>query len=41
MAIMGSTNWWVPSFLRDFAGRGSSIAEDETPLQRVEEPAAV
>jgi RND superfamily putative drug exporter len=41
MAIMGNLNWWVPSFLHDFASRGTTIVEGETPLHRVEEPAAV
>jgi putative drug exporter of the RND superfamily len=41
MAIMGDVNWWLPSFLRGFAGRGNSFAEDDTPLERIEEPAAV
>jgi hypothetical protein len=38
---MGDVNWWVPSFLRNFASRGNTFAEDDTPPQRVEEPAAV
>lgn len=41
MAIVGDVNWWVPSFLRGFASRGNSFAEDDTPLEQIEEPAAV
>jgi RND superfamily putative drug exporter len=29
MAVMGSWNWWVPSFLQGFASRGTTFAEGE------------
>ena len=41
MAIVGKANWWVPSFMADFARRGNTFAEEEAPSPRVEEPAAV
>jgi hypothetical protein len=41
MAILSDVNGWVPSCLRDFAARGNSFAEENTRLERIEEPAAV
>ena len=39
MEVAGRFNWWVPEYLKDFAGRGTSFAEEETPRTVVEEPA--
>ncbi|HEX6506060.1 MAG TPA: MMPL family transporter [Chloroflexota bacterium] len=37
MAIVGRANWWVPSFLRGFASRGTTFSEDAEPVPAVEE----
>ena len=42
MAILGSANWWVPSFLRDWASRGAAFGEGEAqPLVGEPEPVGV
>jgi uncharacterized membrane protein YdfJ with MMPL/SSD domain len=37
MAMVGRWNWWVPSFLRDFASRGATFDEDDRPSELDEE----
>lgn len=33
MAVVGGWNWWVPGFLRDFAGRGATFDEHDLPAE--------
>ncbi|GAC1332263.1 MAG: MMPL family transporter [Chloroflexota bacterium] len=36
MELMGRWNWWVPSFMQNFASRGNTFNEGDTPLQAIE-----